>query len=507
MRRTSQFQGVLLASASHKTPSYAVARFNFIPGMNSRHLKSPSAGCTEIRPRTRLGPFKRRFRVVDLGPPKEASTLDRHPNDAMPILANQGREILDVFIERASHDPTIPPFVFGVTTSEGEVYFKGSGNKHLGDPSKGEIDADSVFWLCSQSKLMTHLAAMQLVGAGQLSLDTPVSQYIPEFANLLVMEDVAPIPDLIAQTEAGPTLPKPAPKFHPAKEVMLVKHLMHYTSGLFYPFDVLPDWDKEQDTPYAYPHDPEDPVGTFLKGIKEGLPGIPVKFEPGTDWAYGWSSDILGFVIEKVTGTTLEEYMQAHIFGPLGMTRTSFRQSKQMKENLVSVTLRGEGGKLRLWDHPFYEADPEKIHLHCGGAAILSSARDYLTFLRHLLQIHEGIVDPDNAIISRERLMELFAPSLTEKAQETMESFLGPALPAHGIQWSNGQGVITADWPAMRKRGSGFWSGYLNTNHWIDPATGVAAVFQSQLLPPLDRGLAVLGAQLEIALYASLNCQ
>ncbi|KAJ3525362.1 hypothetical protein NMY22_g10612 [Coprinellus aureogranulatus] len=439
----------------------------------------------------------------------------------MPILTDEGREVLNALIERASHDPTIPPFVFGVTTSEGEVYFKGTGNKHLGNPSKGEVDADSVFWLCSQSKLMTHLAAMQLVEAGRLSLDTPVSQYIPEFANLLVMEDVAPIPDLIAQTEAGPTLPKPAPKFHPAKETMLVKHLMHYTSALFYPFDVLPDWDKEQDTPYAYPHDPADPVGTFLKGIKGGLPGIPVKFEPGTDWAYGWSSDILGFVVEKVTGTTLEEYMQAHIFGPLGMTQTSFRQSKQMKENLVSITLR-DGGKLKLWDHPFYEADPEKsqrTHLHSGCILTLDLSLSALRRCFDSLQrprlpylpppsaaIHEGTVDPDKAIISHEHLLELFSPSLTEKAQETMESFLGPALPAPGIQWSNGQGVITADWPAMRKRGSGFWSGYLNTNHWIDPATGVAAVFQSQLLPPLDRGLAVLGAQLEIALYASLNC-
>jgi CubicO group peptidase (beta-lactamase class C family) len=110
---------------------------------------------------------------------------------------------------------------------------------------------------------------MQLVDSGRLSLSTPVSQYIPEFENLVVVEDVAPIPDLIAQTEAGvPTEPKTIPKYHTAKEIMRVEHLMHHTSGLFYPFDVLPDWDMEQDTPYAGPHDPKDPVGAFLRAIK-----------------------------------------------------------------------------------------------------------------------------------------------------------------------------------------------------------------------------------------------
>jgi CubicO group peptidase (beta-lactamase class C family) len=110
---------------------------------------------------------------------------------------------------------------------------------------------------------------MQLVNSGRLSLSTPVSQYIPEFENLVVIEDVPPIPDLIAQTKAGtPPEPKPTLKYHAAKEVMRIEHLMHHTSGLFYPFDVLPDWDKEQDTPYAGPHDPKDPVGAFLRAIK-----------------------------------------------------------------------------------------------------------------------------------------------------------------------------------------------------------------------------------------------
>lgn len=112
---------------------------------------------------------------------------------------------------------------------------------------------------------------MQLVDSGRLSPETPVSRYIPEFGNLVVMEDVAPVPDLIAQTRAGAPAEKPTPKYHPAKEVMLVEHLMRHTSGLFYPFDVLPDWDKEQDTPYAAPHDPEDPVGAFLRAIKVPL--------------------------------------------------------------------------------------------------------------------------------------------------------------------------------------------------------------------------------------------
>ncbi|TEB26222.1 beta-lactamase/transpeptidase-like protein [Coprinellus micaceus] len=387
----------------------------------------------------------------------------------MPSITAQGKASLDAFIDQAGQDPVNPPFVFGVTTAQGEVYFKGTASP----------------------KLITHLAAMQLVNSGRLSLSTPVSQYIPEFENLVVIEDVPPIPDLIAQTKAGtPPEPKPTLKYHAAKEVMRIEHLMHHT---------------KQDTPYAGPHDPKDPVGAFLRAIKGGLPATPLKFEPGADWAYGWSSDVLGFVIEKIVGTTLDEYMKAHIFKPLGMTQTSFHQSPLMRANLMSVTLRREGGALSTWDHPFYESDPEKVHLFCGGASILSSARDYLCFLRHLLQIHQETIPPGDAIIPRARLLELLAPSLTGKPLETMQSFLGTALPTRGVTWANGQAVVTEDWPGMRKMGSGFWSGYLNTSHWIDPSTGIAAVFQSQLLPPLDRGMLMLGAQLEMMLYAGLG--
>lgn len=114
-----------------------------------------------------------------------------------------------------------------------------------------------------------QLAAVQLVEAGRLSPQSPVSEYLPEFGDCVVVEDSHPVVDLLARTDsANATEPKPITKFSPAKGVMKVEHLMHYTSGLFYPFDALPDWDKDLDGPYSMEHDPVDPVGAFVRAIK-----------------------------------------------------------------------------------------------------------------------------------------------------------------------------------------------------------------------------------------------
>lgn len=109
------------------------------------------------------------------------------------------------------------------------------------------------------------LAALQLIERGQLSLDSPVSEYIPELANLVVLDDQ--MADVLT--------------YKPAKTTMLVKHILNFTSGLFYPMKALSL--DTQPEPYAAPHDKQNPVSKFLSIIQGDLPGIPILFEPGTN--------------------------------------------------------------------------------------------------------------------------------------------------------------------------------------------------------------------------------
>ncbi|RXW17483.1 hypothetical protein EST38_g8378 [Candolleomyces aberdarensis] len=442
----------------------------------------------------------------------------------MVHLSAEGKQTLNAFIDGVGHDPSTPPFVFAATTADGEIYSRGMGFNRVGDSESGLVDIDSVFWICSQSKMITHLAALQLIEAGTLSLNDPVSKYLPEFNKLIVIENFPPPVDISTAADMAPVPPLAVEdlKYHPATKIMTVEHLLTYTSGLFYPFDAVPDWNQDIDNAYSAPQDATDPAGGFVKVIKNGLPGIPLKFEPGTDWTYGYSSDILGFVIEKVAGKSLEVYMKESIFDPLGMTRTSFYQSPHIKEKKIEISYRRHGdGLFQPWGHRIYEDDPDKVFALYGGANLLTSTRDYLTLLRHYLQIHSNTLPPDvKPIISRDTLVsKIFQPALSAQGKKSLETMLGPIVAnmgTGGIQWGyGGMALAMGDWvvepdPSMaakmklRKEGSAFWSGFLNTTHFIDPSTGVAAVFQAQMLPPLDPVVLRTAGALEGVLYQSL---
>jgi len=164
----------------------------------------------------------------------------------------------------------LPGFVFGVSTAEEEIYFNGGGHRILNDPSSGDVTPDSVFFICSQTKLITHvspqllaillcliyfaqLAALQLIERGHIHVDDPVSKYVPEFTNLIVVDDVM----------------KADPVYTPAKEIATVKHLLNFTCGLFYPPEEMARC--EMIVQYSSPQNKEDPIGEFFRLVKVGF--------------------------------------------------------------------------------------------------------------------------------------------------------------------------------------------------------------------------------------------
>ncbi|EDR10572.1 uncharacterized protein LACBIDRAFT_317165 [Laccaria bicolor S238N-H82] len=400
----------------------------------------------------------------------------------MSSLSSEGKALLDDKIARACHESKIPSVVFGVSSMTEELYFGAAGLRDLGKPSSGNVDESSVLWVCSMTKLVTTIAILQLVEQKRISLDAVVSEIIPELKDPVVLND--PFAE--------------EPTFKPAKTKITLAHLLNHSSGLFVR--------EKHDPPYALPtlltgdYGPTDPVGLFYARNREKFPAIPLKFEPGSDFSYGQSTCTIGFIIEKISGQSLEEYCQMHIFKPLGI-RATFYLTPDYKARSVAFSFREPSGEFVSWASqvPVIEQDPKKVHLILGGLGMYTSLQDYLSLCRHLLQIRAGFAE--NPILSVDSVLSLFKSTLNETAARSVEKFT-PGW--KDCQWSTGLCLNNTDWPGRRRKGSAFWYGWGGTYFFIDPTTGISAMLGTQIVPTCDADVLRLWEQLEEIVYSHL---
>ncbi|KAJ7696064.1 beta-lactamase/transpeptidase-like protein [Mycena rosella] len=368
-----------------------------------------------------------------------------------------------------------------------------AGTKRIDDPSSGFIDEDTLFWLCSQTKLITTL-----IEQGKIELDTPVEKVLPELAN----------PVIVTGTDDAGKLLTTHAKFK-----ITFGQLLNHTSGLDYFVDgILPP----SGLPLLYSHNYKgEDVSVFFKMLKGTLPGVPLKFEPGSDFAYGFSSDCAGFIVERLSGRSLEQYFQEYIFAPLGITSASFYLTPALKERLLPLSNRNADGTIEtLNQHSYIEQDPANVTVHLGGGGLYSSQKDYLTILRHLLQIKLLItlaagraIHPILTLASVNKMFEPTVPPAGGASVNAVAAILNKYLdlPAGAAQFSRGLLFNTEDVPGKRRKGSGAWGGWANTSFFVDPTTGVAAVFATQLAPAFDDKHDQLFSLLEKELYSGLK--
>ncbi|KAJ7809167.1 beta-lactamase/transpeptidase-like protein [Mycena leptocephala] len=362
---------------------------------------------------------------------------------------------------------------FGVTTADGPIYMHTAGTKLPDEPESGTIDEDAVFWLCSQTKLITTLAALQLVEQGKIALDTPVDTVLPELADPVV---VGGCDDVGRPTTATP-----------AQRKITFGQLLNHSSGLDYSLDETPLPAYTLARAYSHSYENED-VSVFFNILKGSFSGVPLNFEPGTNYAYGWGLDCAGFVVQRLSGKSLERYFQDHIFSPLGITSASFYLTPPLKDRLLPLAQRNASGIVEKWKGPsVFPQDPANVRVNLGGVGLYASQKDYLAVLRHLLQIKGGRAA--SPLLSRASVDSMFTPSLTPAGATTLflqraDPHLG--LPSGAAQHGHGLFVNTADVPGKRRSGSGAWGGWASTSFFVDPTTGVAAVFGMQVAPTGD---------------------
>lgn len=330
---------------------------------------------------------------------------------------------------------------------------------------------DAIFRIYSMSKPITAVALMMLVEEGKLGLDDDVHTHIPAWKKLGVF--ASGLPSLTVDT-AGQFLTVP-PK-RPMKVVDLVTH----TSGLTYGFMSRTSVDAEYRTRKI--GDTQTPGG--LDAFIDQLAKVPLDFSPGELWNYSVSIDVMGYLVQKLSGQTFGEFLRSRLFEPLQMNDTAFFCPADKLDRFSSCYQPKEGGGLKVQDdsqRSTYAAPPK---LESGGGGLVSTAHDYLRFCRMML----GGGTLDGVQILSPKTVAMFSTNLLPDGKHMTDMVPGVGLFTEagygGIGFSIGCGV-NVDVPKTRlpgTHGEFFWGGAASTAFWIDPKEQLAVVFMTQVM-------------------------
>jgi CubicO group peptidase (beta-lactamase class C family) len=330
---------------------------------------------------------------------------------------------------------------------------------------------DAIFRIYSMSKPITAVALMMLVEEGLIGLDDEVSTHIPAWKNLGVY--ASGMPSLLAD---APRSFLTTPVLRPMKIVDLATH----TSGLTYGFMTRTAVDAAYRK--AKVTDRRTPGG--LQGMIDQLAQIPLDFSPGTAWNYSVSIDVLGYLVEKLSGMSFGEFLRTRLLEPLGMNDTAFHVPSDKTDRFTSCYQpENAGGGLKLQDDARESTYSTPPQLESGGGGLVSTAHDYLRFCRMML--NGGALD--GVQILSPKTVALFSlnylPDGGEIADMSLPGMFSESGYA-GVGFSLGCGV-NVDVAKTRLPGSlgeYFWGGAAATAFWIDPKEELTVVFMTQVI-------------------------
>jgi CubicO group peptidase (beta-lactamase class C family) len=344
----------------------------------------------------------------------------------------------------------------------GEIFYEKASGYDSKEPDAQPLKQDAIMWIASCTKLLASICALQCVERGQITLDEPVSTYLPELKAPEIVRKDATAPNGFTLT--------------PAKNAVTLRQLLTHTSGVPYEWGApgLVEWRKVQ-----------PPVPDELKGKTSTTFGIPLLFEPGEGWTYGGGLDWAGELAGRLNKMDFGEYMEQHIFKPLGMDSSTFRLADRpdLKARLMRAGKRTPEGKLVPNEGLLF---PEKVVDCSGGGGLYSCATDYIKVLADL-------VKDEPTILKRETVVTMLAaPQITnEKALSGLVMgrviAAANAAPADaGLNYGLGGSVLTKDSEILPK-GTLSWGGLPNLKWFLHPELQVAAFYATQVMPHGDQ--------------------
>ncbi len=335
------------------------------------------------------------------------------------------------------------------------AYFEAFGNRDR--ESSATMQTDAIFRIASQSKAVVSVAAMTFVEEGKLLLADPVGKYLPEFMATKVA---------VAREGGGYDVV-------PAVRPVTVRDLLTHTSGFGYGTGVGADlWTAAGQTGYYF----ADKDETIRESVRR-IAGLPAHAQPGTQWIYGYNTDILGAVVEVVAGKPLDQVLRERVLEPVGMRDTEFYLSRG-KENRLTAVYSQNAGKLERAPTPgdsvgqgHYVDGPRKNF--SGGAGLLSTATDYSRFLQMLL--NGGELD-GRRVLSRKTVELMTASHLGTVAYNAGQGF--------GLGFYVVEDVGARGWHGSE--GECGWGGAYHTRYGVDPREQLVVVHLTQLVPAGD---------------------
>jgi CubicO group peptidase (beta-lactamase class C family) len=342
---------------------------------------------------------------------------------------------------------------------------------------------DTVFRIYSMTKPVTSVALMSLVEEGLIALDDPVAKHIPEFASLGVF---------VAGYNPGFMTRAP-------DRPMQVVDLLRHTSGLTYSFQSRTNVDAAyRELRLEEFHDRLD-----LAGMIAALSKLPLEFSPGDAWNYSVSTDVVGYLVQKIAGKPLGQVFQERIFDPLKMTDTGFFIREDQRSRLAACYEATPQGGRKLQDDPAVSPFLAPPRLESGGGGLVSTAADYLRFANMLMRGGEL----EGARILAPKTVRLMTANHLPGGQDLtqMSRSLFSESTNAGVGFGLGFAVVFDPSRTLLAGSPGefYWGGMASTTFWVDPVEQITAVMMTQLIPsstwPIRRELRTLtyGALME----------
>jgi CubicO group peptidase (beta-lactamase class C family) len=362
--------------------------------------------------------------------------------------------LIDDMLKEAVAGDLIPGAVALVARNGKIVYHKAHGlADHLESKAQKK---DDIFRIASQTKAITSTAVMMLWEEGKFRLDDPISRYIPEFQHMVIFESF---------NEADSSFTA-----KPAEKPITIRQLLTHTSGVGYGFI-----DNDEFRKIYAKAGIIDAFSTQDVSIEENikkLAKMPLHFEPGTKFKYAEGLDILGYLIEKLSGMPLDQFFQEGMFDPLGMQDTYFYLPDSKADRLVSVQTLKDGKWERVTSHFAYDPEYPVVgakRFFSGGGGLCSTAKDYASFLQ--MYLNKGELN-GKRLLSRTTVDIIMANHIGD--------FWDPGS-YHGLAF----GVVDqtgADRGGSGSAGTFDWGGYFNTQYFADPNEQIIGILMKQTL-------------------------
>lgn len=367
--------------------------------------------------------------------------------------------------------------VAAMAATPGGIVYDGAFGKadvQAGTPMRD----DTVFWLLSMTKAFTATACMQLIEQGRIGLDQNASEILPQLAAPKVLEGF----DAAGQ-----------PRLRTARRPITVRHLLTHTSGYTYSI-----W-SEAITRYQQVTGQPD-----IATCQNAAFAAPLEFDPGERWEYGIGMDWVGKLVEQVSDQSLAIYFHENIFQPLGMKDSGFLIGSDQKRRLATFSNRQPDGGLK--PAPFEM--PQRPEFFMGGGGAFSTPRDYMAFLRMLLNGGElgGARVLRSETVARmmtNQIGDLGVHQMRTAQPGFSNSF--DQFPGQPHKWGLSFDINTQPGPNGRGAGSISWAGLLNCYFWLDPVKKVTGALFTQVLPFFDDRVVALYGDFERELYRNLD--